>query len=792
MKKLVTIQITFLLLISYNLFSQTGSLTGKVQSKNTPLAGATIQVKKTNLGVASSASGNYTLKNIPEGKQIIKVSIIGYQPIEKEIVIEAGKVKTENFELQDDVLNLNQVVITGTRNEIKQYNSPIIVTTVSNKTFENTQSLTMSEGLSFTPGLRLENNCQNCGFTQLRMNGLDGPYSQILINSRPIFSALAGVYGLDMLPASMIDRVEVVRGGGSALYGGNAIAGTVNIITKEPVQNAFEVGLNQAFTDFTAPDRTLTFNGSVVSDDLKKGISFYAYNRERAPWDANDDGFSEITKIENNTFGFDAFFNTSDRSKLKIGAYSIREFRRGGNKFDLAPHQSDLTEQLDHNINGLSFSFEQYTKNYKHKFSVYGSSQFVERNSYYGGGGRVLSETDSLNLDDVLAINAYGVSNDISLVGGLQYVYDINARFMLTAGSEYQYNNVTDNMAGYGRKIDQTVGTVGNYAQLQYNPNEKITLLIGGRLDIININGNYLLQAENFNNTQNLVVAVPRLSAMYNLSKNLKARFSFAQGYRAPQAFDEDLHIETVGGAARFIRLNPDLKTETSNSYSFSLNYGKSLENTQMNFVLEGFLTQLNNPFILSDQVELPNGVSVITKRNGEGASVQGINLEANFAIGRKVILQSGATLQQALYNEQEEIWTPEDDTDPTQATTTDRLLRTPNTYGYITLTYKPTSKIDLSYSAIYTGSMQVAHVTNPETEFTEIKSTESFFENNIRVAYQFKTKDAFKIQAFAGIQNFTNSYQTDFDRGITRDAGYIYGPSRPRTIFLGLKFGFN
>jgi outer membrane receptor for ferrienterochelin and colicins len=90
--------------------------------------------------------------------------------------------------------------------------------------------VTLSEGLSFSPGLRIENDCQNCGFSQVRMNGMEGPYSQILINSHPIFSGLAGVYGLELIPTNMIERIEVVRGGGSALYGSNAIAGTINII----------------------------------------------------------------------------------------------------------------------------------------------------------------------------------------------------------------------------------------------------------------------------------------------------------------------------------------------------------------------------------------------------------------------------------------------------------------------------------------------------------------------------------------------------------------------------------
>ena len=87
----------------------------------------------------------------------------------------------------------------------------------------------------------MENNCQNCGFPQVRINGLEGPYSQLLINSRPVMSALSGVYGLEQIPVSMIERVEVVRGGGSALFGANAVGGTINIITKDPINNSFQV-----------------------------------------------------------------------------------------------------------------------------------------------------------------------------------------------------------------------------------------------------------------------------------------------------------------------------------------------------------------------------------------------------------------------------------------------------------------------------------------------------------------------------------------------------------------------
>lgn len=781
-----------MLLTGLNSQAQTGGISGIVYDTQGPIEGATVAIAKLNTGTVTNENGAYIITDLKEGNYVIKVSYIGYKSIEQHIEIKKGIQLERNFTLQDDALNLSQVVITGTRSEVPRYNSPVIINTISNKTFEATQSLSIAEGLNFSPGLRIENNCQNCGFTQLRMNGLDGPYSQILINSRPVFSALAGVYGLEMLPANMVDRIEVVRGGGSVMYGGNAIAGTVNIITKDPFENSFEAGINQSFINGEAADRTVNFNASVVADKLDKGITFFGLNRERQPWDANDDGFSEIVKLKNNTFGFDAFWNIDDRNKLKLGSYYINEFRRGGNKFDLVPHQTDLTEQLQHNIISSNISYEHYSKDYKHKISAYGSFQSVNRDSYYGGGGRVLEFGDILTEDDILAINAYGNSRDVSAVGGVQYNYDINSKWMLTAGSEYTHNDVVDDMPGYGRTIDQRVVTLGNYAQLEIKPIEKLTLLIGGRFDHLRINGLYDLATESFENDRELNVFVPRLSAMYALKENLKLRASFAQGYRGPQAFDEDLHIETVGGSARFIRLDPALDTERSNSALLSLNFDKTIGRNQLNFVAEGFYTRLNNPFILSDQVELPNGVAVITKRNGDGATVAGINLEANVAFGQQLILQSGATIQTARYEVEEEIWAPEDGDDQTPAAVTSRLLRTPDVYGYFSLVYNPTAALSISYSGVFTGSMLVPHVINAETEQTVIETTPSFFENNIKLAYTIKTKDNFNIQLFGGVQNIFNSFQNDFDLGAERDAGYVYGPLRPRTFFMGLKFGLN
>ena len=253
------------------------------------------------------------------------------------------------------------------------------------------------------------------------------------------------------------------------------------------------------------------------------------------------------------------------------------------------------------------------------------------------------------------------------------------------------------------------------------------------------------------------------------------------------QAFDEDLHIETVGGAARFVRLNHELDVERSNSAVVSFNMDKFTDTRQLNLVVEGFYTHLDNPFILSDAEELDNGVSVVTKRNGDGATISGLNLEANLApsdewvIWREVRCKRHFMTLKRRFGLQKK-----------QAINLNlETLRTPNTYGYCSLVFSPSQDFSVAYSGVLTGSMDVAHVIDPDTEQTVIKSTPEFFEHNIKFNYSMSTEDD-KLEFSAGVKNIFNSYQQDFDLGADRDAGYVYGPLRPRTVFVGVKFGLN
>ena len=780
--------------------AQQATFKGKISAEGKPVLGADVILRKGQevKGTSSQASGDYQVK-VPAGTYKLTISSVGFKTITQDISLTENEVLSKNFSLEKDLLEIDQVVVTATRNIIPQYKSPVVVSKVTGHIFETTQSLSLAEGLNFTPGLRTETNCQNCGFNQLRINGLEGSYSQILVNGRPVFSSLAGVYGLEMIPANMIDRVEVVRGAGSVLYGGNAIGGTVNILTKDPTRNTFSVGNSLSLLKDGSPDNTLFANASVVSDDFDKGLTLFAYQRNRKPYDSNEDGYSEITKLHNTTFGADAFWNPTENSKVKLNLNSINEFRRGGNKFDLLPHESDITEQLRHRILAGDLAFERFSDDLAHKFSLYTSAQYTDRDGYYGGGlGYAVNskaDFDNLSADDqeeyFKALAKYGHTTELVGVGGAQYAYTITPELNLSLGSEYKYDKVNDNYIGQNRSVDQVVRTYGNYLQVEWNPAKKLTLLGGSRYDYVDIKGSYRFAGVDKDSNKQISKFVPRLTAMYDITETLKLRGSFAQGYRAPQAFDEDLHTEVLDGDPIFVELDKDLTSETSNSYTASLNYTKREGNTQANLILEGFYTHINNRFINQDLTDIGNIKHKLKTNATDHLKIMGVNVEANFAFGSQWIWQTGFTYQQSRFSEQQTIWENEDPTDPKKISS-DRVMRSPELYGYTTLSYTPIAALKLSYNGVFTGQMYVPHVIEAQSGEQVIVKSPNFYEQNLRAAYTFSLTDNYKLEVFAGVKNIFDQYQKDFDKGKDRDADYISGPQHPRTYFMGLKLSLN
>lgn len=232
--------------------------------------------------------------------------------------------------------------------------------------------------------------------------------------------------------------------------------------------------------------------------------------------------------------------------------------------------------------------------------------------------------------------------------------------------------------------------------------------------------------------------------------------------------------------------LADDLKEESSNSFSVSADVYHKFGDVQVNFLVEGFYTDLNNVFALRQLgITDAQGNIVQERYNAYGAKVLGINLEGKAMFTKWFSLQAGLTLQQSKYDEAI-AWNEEV---PEQKYR--KMMRAPNTYGYFTATFTPVKRFNASLTGNYTGKMLIGHNAGSGVEKPEAVTTPDFFALNAKLSYDIPVYKYLTLQVNAGVQNITNAYQKDFDKGWNRDSDYIYGPSLPRSYFVGMKLTY-
>ena len=746
------------------------------------LAGITIAIKGTTFGTATDATGHYFLKNLKQKSVTLVMRGLGYLSQERVIEISPDKVIEVNFEAEQDNINIDEVVVSSNRQATLRRLAPTLVTVLDSKLFESANATNLAQGLIFQPGVHVENNCQNCGFNQVRINGLDGRYSQILIDSRPIMNALAGVYGLEQIPTNMSERVEVVRGGGSALFGSSAIAGVINIITKEPQRNSFTFNESMSFSGFKDLDNNLSFNGSLVSDDNRAGAMVFAQARYRKEHDVNGDGYSELGRLDSRSLGFRGYFRPSDYTRLTGEVHTFSEARRGGDHIDWPEQVAGVAESIRHSVYSGNLKFDGYSEDYKHHYQLYTSAQYITRNSYYGGigepklrnkAGDKFVNAQGVEIDseaDALATGAigrpihtsnygknFGITRGLTWVGGAQYTYDFDhflfmpAQFL--AGAEYSYDRLDDRMplreweteatkstgfdlsanpTSLSPALHQVIRNASQFAQIEWK-NDRWSLLLGTRLDE--------------NSAVKKAIFSPRATLRYNPTKNFNIRATYAKGFRAPQVFDEDLHVGVVGGEAQRVTNADDLRPEISHSFSLSDDMYFTLGGAQVNLLVEGFYTRLLDVFTnYKDKSE--NGISYYTRHNygindngqqvSSGAKILGLNLEGKIAY-RWLSLQAGLTLTSNKYDVNQEwgvrqkvkgdhdaayydTFVPKADGSDfdkvaadgeaqTISMTSKNIMRTPSTYGYFTIGINPVRPLNIALTGTFTGSMYVPHV---------------------------------------------------------------------------------
>lgn len=638
-----------------------------------------------------------------------------------------------------------EVEVAAERRDARLRDAPVRTEVVSRDFVEQIGARTLADAVEYTTGVRVENNCQNCNFSQVRLLGLEGPYTQILMDGQPTLSSLAQVYGLEQIPARLIDRIEVTKGGGAALLGPGSVGGVINVITREPVERGAQLDTT---VGSTAGQPTFGTAAALdwVTGDRRGMVTAYGQADRVEPVDLTGDGFTEVSRRALDAGGLRAHRVLLDsRARMTVDASALHETRRGGNALDRPPHEADIAEAIDTRRAAATVTWL-HAPSSRLDYRVTLSAADTRRDSYYGVGQDPLAYGDTrsqLGVADVL-VNRYAARHVVS--GGLQ----------LTA------ERLRDRQPAYDRALDQRYQQVGAFVQDEWTMRPGWQLLTGLRVDA----------------HSNLAApqVLPRAALRVSPRPALDLRVSYAQGIRAPQVFDEDLHIASVGGEARIVLVDPALRPERSVNWMAGGEWKPSLFGGQALVELNGFHTRLRDQFHLREQ-DLPDtDAREFLKMNLGTATVRGVEANIGWGRGDHLVLQGGFVVQRSTFGQP----------DPDFGST--RFFRTPDVYGNASVTVKEVTPIDVFVGLRLTGSMLAPHFAGAIPE-DRLERTPAFAQVDVSFS-RAVIKAPVPLTVSVTIRNLTNAYQRDLDQGPLRDAGYVYGPRLPRSFQVSVRVG--
>jgi outer membrane receptor for ferrienterochelin and colicins len=644
-------------------------------------------------------------------------------------------------------IELQQLVVTGTRSERLLAETPVRTELVTRRDMAAFGARSLAEAVEFTPGLRVLNSCQNCNFTELSMLGLEGKYTQVLFDSQPVFSGLAMVYGLEQIPTRLIERIEIIKGGGSALYGPGAVAGVVNVIPRLPLDSGVSASVQYDDMD-GSPGWSAGFSADVVSRDGRTATTVYGQGERLEPYDRDGDGFTEIGRRMSNAMGLRVLRETARAGRVTLDFSRIFEDRRGGDQLDLPPFRSEVAEWIRTWRNALSVGWRQpWSESLETQATV--AYAHTERSSYYGGG------------DDQAALDAYGETWNPMWVTDLQVNHHLR-RNVLTWGLQFSHEDLSDEYPGYDRIIDERYTNLGLYVQDDWAVTDRTALVTGLRLDK--------------HSELDKAVLSPRVALRHEFSRDVSLRAAFSQGFLAPQIFDEDLHLGIVGGEAQIIFNDPDLKEERSTSFSLGLEATPPVAGGFGRFELNAFRTDLRDAFVLTFDRDDPDTPELeLFRINGGDAHVQGIEATVGW-LGGRFEGQLGWVLQKGEYDE------PQDFGET-------GFFRLPGSYGVMRAYWRDRRLVDLFVGLRYLGSEKVPHYAGWIDE-DRLETTRAFWVLDLSLSRRLPLGDD-SLTVTLGVRNLTDAYQEDLDQGPERDTTYIYGPRYPRTFFASLGYDF-
>jgi outer membrane receptor for ferrienterochelin and colicins len=735
--------IGFLFLSTFT-FGQT--ISGKITTENgDEIPYANVYLKKTKIGTSSNDNGSYKLKNVPKDRYTLIVSSIGYKTKAIKINIIIDKNITRNITLLEDD-SLNEIVISGTLRPVTKTNSPVPVEVYSETFFKKNPTPSIFESLQNVNGVRPQLNCSVCNTGDIHINGLEGPYTFVLIDGMPIVSGLSTVYGLTGIPQALIERVEIVKGPASTLYGSEAVGGIINVITKKAT-NAPLLSTDVMASSWGEVNTDISMSYK-VSDKVQGllGVNYFNFQNRI---DNNNDNFTDMT-LQNRISIFNKINIERKSNKVfTIAGRYVYEDRWGG--------------EID------------WEKEFRGGNQIYGESIYTNRWETFGTYELPTTENLSFQFsanghyqDSFYGETSYDAEQLIGF-GQLVYNKQLGKKHDLLLGAAYRYTFYDDNtfatLNENGLENNPSIIHLpGIFAQDEISLSDRKKLLLGVRWDHNSVHGN---------------IFSPRVNYKWNSKdKSNIVRLSVGNGFRVANVFTED-HAALTG--ARTVEFDGALDPETS--WNANLNYVKKI-NTENSFITldaSAFYTYFNNR-ILPDYETDPNK---IIYANLEGHSVsKGISLNADLLFTNGLAINAGATLMEVSV---------------TENNIKRKQLLTESFSGVWSISYDFGNDFSIDYTGNLYGPMRLPLLgeNDPRDEYSPWFSIQ-----NIQLSKKFSNS----WEVYGGVKNllnFTpaansiNSADNPFDNGVNTetnperafDPSYVYASNQGIRAFIGVRY---